>query len=114
MHVQLQALTPVGATAAANTQVVLTITGVAGFHIMLAGLRLGYSGTPPSASPTRATISDGTTTMGFPVGGNSDGGFGGPVRFAVGATVTVTLPAGGAAAVGDIAAGYYLAKDEEV
>lgn len=112
MHVQAQPATPAVGTAAANTQVQVVITGVAGRRVMLTSLLMGFSGAV-AAAPVRATVSDGTTTMGFALAANLDFEPANALAFAAGATVTITLPAGGASAVGDIVAGYYLAKSDE-
>lgn len=115
MHVQVQPSKPIGATAAAGAQAQAVITGVAGFRVVLTACVLGYSAANP-ATATRATIADGTTTLGFAIGGPAFDALNGagPIFFASGASVTITLPAGAAGSVPDIAAAYYLAKADEV
>lgn len=106
MQVALIDLTPFGSTAAANTSVVVTITGVAGKRIRLASVILGYTAAAPAA-PVMATIADGTTTMQIPINTNPVT-LTGPFVFATAATVTITLPTGGASAVGGVSGGYWI------
>ena len=107
MHVQHQAATPYVGTAAAGAQVVVTITGVAGKKFKLCSLTLGYS-VANAAATVRATVADGTTTVGIPVISSADFVFQSPIEFASGATVTITLPAGAGTSVGDVfASGYF-------
>ncbi len=112
MHVQLQPTIPVGGTAAANTQVQVVIPGAAGRRIMLTDCQFSFSGAA-SAAPVRATVTDGTTTLGYGVTALTDINPHNPLAFAPGANVTITLPAGGASAVGDISAAYYTALASE-
>jgi len=107
MNAQPTDSTPVGATAAANTQVQQTIDGVSGKCIRLTFLALGYTGAAVSV-PLQATISDGHTTMYLAVGNLQSWLEAVSIKFAAGATVTITLPAGGVGAVGNLAAAYYL------
>lgn len=105
--------TPVAATAAVNTAVVATITGVAGQQIRLTYLSFFYSGT--LAAATIATVSDGTTTYNYPVTAVGESGGAdvalppGGIKFAAGASVVITLPAGGAAGIGYVNAAYLIA-----
>ncbi len=112
MHVQVQPATPVSATAAANTQVQLVINGTPGRRIMLTDATFSFTGAAATA-PVRATISDGTTTLGYGVTSTLDVNPHNPFAFAVGANVTITLPAGGTSAVGDIVAAFYSALASE-
>lgn len=110
MNSQATDALPAGGTAVANTQVVTTITGAAGLRTRLGALALGYSAVAP-ATPIQATVTDGVSTMYFTV--TSNGVVfepANPVMFATGANVVITLPAGGAGAIGSIAATYYQDK----
>jgi hypothetical protein len=112
MHIQVQAATPYVGTAAANTQVQVTITGQSGKKFLLSSLMMSFSAALPAA-PVRATVSDGTTTLGLALTGLLDFEPICPIQFASGATVTITLPAGGGTAVGDVAAaGYFVPASE--
>lgn len=106
MNAQFTDSTPVGGTAAAATQVVVTITGVALKRTRLTFLSLGYSAAAPAA-PTQATISDGTTTIYLAVGSTQAFIDALAMVWATGATVTITLPSGGGSTVGCVAAAYY-------
>lgn len=110
MNSQMTDAIPFGATAVAATQVQIVINGVAGLKTRLSGLALGFSGTAPT-SAVQATVSDGVTTMYISVGTapvvfSPDN----PAMFAAGATLTITLPAGSAGAIGSIAGCYYQDK----
>lgn len=107
MNAQPTDSTPIGATAAANTQVQTTIAGVSGKCIRLTFLALGYTGAAVSV-PLQATVSDGSTTMYLPVGNLQAWIEAVSIKFAAGATVTITVPAGGVGAVGNIGGAYFV------
>jgi len=107
MNAQLTDSTPIGATAGANTQVQSVIAAVAGKCIRLTFLAIGYTGAAV-AVPLQATVSDGSTTMYLPVGNLQAWLEACPIKFAVGAAVTITVPAGGAGAIGNIGGAYYV------
>lgn len=98
--------TPQGGQSAANAALALTVVGVAGRRVRLTHLAYGYSAVAPPAAGTVITIADGTTTLDYvngpSVGMNFPSLPPGGLGFAVGATVTVTIPAGGAGAVGNL------------
>ena len=106
MNAQFTDSTPVGGTAAANTQVVVTIVGVALKRTRLTYLALGFSAAAPAA-PVQATIADGTTTIYLSVGSTQAMIDAIAMVWATGATVTITLPAGGGLTVGCVAGAYY-------
>jgi hypothetical protein len=114
MHVQIQPATASVATAAANTQVQVTIAAPgAGYRIVLTGAYFAFSGAVPAA-PVRATIDFAGQTIGI----GCSGGFtvfepDSPLKGGDNGSMTLTLPAGGASAVGDVAALYYIAKSSE-
>jgi hypothetical protein len=113
MHVQIQPTTPTVGTAAANTQVQITIPAPgAGRRTMLCDVAFSFSGAAATA-PVRATISDGVTTLGIGVTSTTVFNPSNPIRMAENAVVTITLPAGGVSAVGDIVATSYSAAASE-
>lgn len=67
------------------------------------GIYFGYSGTAIAAAQ-RATLALNGQTLGFPAGVNDNGRitFTNPLIGATNGTVVLTLPAGGAGAVGDV------------
>lgn len=110
MNSQMTDANSASGTAVANTQVQVVIAATAGLRTRLCFAHFGFSGAAPAA-PVQATISDGTTTVNLAVGSNPTAyDSNNPLVFATGAAVTLTLPAGGAAAVGNIAAAYYQDK----
>ena len=100
--------TPGVAAPAANTAAVVTFVGVAGQRIRLTHLSWSVSATPVAA--TTLTVADGTTTLTYDVLAVAPGTEPvtnlqlptGGILFAVGATVTITLGALGAAVSGRV------------
>jgi hypothetical protein len=104
MHVQVQPVIPYVGTAAANTQVQVTIPAPgAGRRTLLTDAIFSFTGAV-AAAPVRATITDGSTTLGIGVTSTTTFDPSNPVRFAVNQPVTITLPAGGVSAIGDVVA----------
>lgn len=95
-----------GGTNAANTQVTVTINGVANQRVRIRSIAFGFSGAAPAA-PVQATVADGVTTLYYAVSGSGVvHTFGRGWQAAVGANVTITLPAGGAGAIGNVTVEY--------
>lgn len=95
------AYTPFAATGN-NANAVISVAGIAGKSVRLATLRCSYSAAPTGG---RVTISDGTTTMDFDIPGAGPFDLGeevGETVWAVGATLTITLFAGGVGITGKI------------
>lgn len=86
---------------ASNTAAVVTLAAAAGQAHILAGLVSSYDGSPTAGT---LTITDGTTTFVWSVtaAGPAPVSFPVPLRFAVGAGVTVTLSAGGSGVTGKL------------
>ena len=85
----------------------MTIAGVSGKCIRLTFLALSYTGAAVSV-PLQATVSDGSTTMYLAVGNLQSWLEAVSIKFAAGATVTITLPAGGVGAVGNVCGSYFI------
>lgn len=107
--VNLPPSTPASATAAVNTNVVITIAAVAGQSVRLNALSAGYTGTPVGGTITitsnGVTLFQGpflaTTLTGIPL---PDGG----IEGASGFSMVITLLAAGAAVAGSLnVASYY-------
>ena len=81
------------------TASVVTLTGVAGQYQAVAEIFAGYTAAP--AATKILTVSDGTTTVSFPIVTSECKHivFDKPFVGAAGATVTITLPASGAGGV---------------
>ena len=95
-----------GGTAAANTQVQVVIAAVAGQQVRIRSIAAGYSGAAPAA-PVQLTLADGTITRYLTV--TSSGlalDWANGLAFTLGAALTVTLPAGGAGAIGSLVIEY--------
>lgn len=108
MHTQGQDANLQGsAVGGANAIATTTIAGVAGKKIRITFISAGFSGASPAA-PAAMTVSDGVITYNFAVGAQ---GFVAPLEnpmpFGTGLTVTLTLAAGGAGAIGQVALGGY-------
>jgi hypothetical protein len=86
---------------AANTAAVVTLAAAAGQAHVLAGVVSSYDAAPTGGT---LTIADGTTTLAWSVtaAGPAPVTFPVPLRFAVGAQVTVTLAAGGSGVTGKL------------
>lgn len=99
-------------TPSANTDAVVTITGVAGYCIYLLGVTLSASAAP--AATVEATIKDGSTIL-IPLEIPAAAfapivlGFGQhPIKITSGANAVVTLPALGGTTVGSVSVRYLL------
>lgn len=98
--------TATSAADVANTQVQIVLALVAGQAHRIKSAHFGWSGAAP-ANPVQATIGDGATTLRFGVGSQGlSHVFGTGWAAAVGAAVTITLPAGGAGVIGNITVEY--------
>lgn len=95
--------TPVNATAAVNTAVVATVTGVAGQTIRLLALSWSYNAAPTGG---RMQIQDGATTiLDVDVAASGPGSVPlppGGIKLTSGNTLTATLAAAGAAVTGKV------------
>ena len=106
--VQETPLTPASATAAANTAVVVTVTGVAGQTVRIGAIVVSYSAAPTAGSLTVVVngvtvfqidiTAAGPTVVPIPQGG---------LICQAGQNAVITLAAAGAAVVGRVSAGSY-------
>lgn len=108
MHIQVQKSNKLSSGTGNNATASCTLVPSSDMQIRMTCVWAGFSGAAV-ATPIAGTISDGTTTLNFTAGTNApfEIAFSSPLAFATGATVTVSLAAGGVGAVGAVAAAGY-------
>lgn len=108
MHVQQQHLTPSTTTGGANAIANHVITGVTAKRVCLGMWSVAFSGGVPAAA-VNATVADGTTTLTFTVpAAGANFSWPGPVEWASGASVTISVPAAGVGISAIVSAGHFI------